>query len=320
MAAREETVGPHRGRLLAGIMIAILLASVAAAAWLARLRRAGADAAIEVLREIRLRKLPAFWGPQPVADWYLRRSADGKALGWSTEQRAPTDDGYSGRRIGRIGATLYRETWAIDAAARTGHYSSDTSALIRSPGRPVPVPRRVSSTSIDLRDGRVEVRREQLGSLEAATGPAPENYIPEGLSRLTFYRTAARGRKASFVRILNDQAVLDGQVRFSPIHVVPEGRSGVRVRYPWRDREGKGLLQFDEDGRLLREQDLEMGTSLERSDFETVRRAFPEAKLFAAHGQKAPPGGGERGGGAVRPGGAIGRRARPFAASSRLPS
>jgi hypothetical protein len=289
MAAREETVGPHRGRLLAGIMIAILLVSVAAAAWLARLRRAGTDAAIEVLGEIRLRKLPAFWGPQPVADWYLRRSPDGKAVGWSTEQRAPTDDGYSGRRIGRVGATLYRETWAVDAAARTGRYSSDTSALIRSPGRPVPVPRRVRSTSINLRDGRVEVRREQPGSVDVATAPAPENYIPEGLSRLAFHRTAARGRKASFVTILNAQAVVDGQVRFSPIHVVPQGRSGVRVRYQWRDREAEDLLQFDEEGRLLRRRSPAMGTSLERSDFETVRRAFPEAKLFAAEGR--PPAG-----------------------------
>jgi hypothetical protein len=302
MTASEETVGRHGSRLLAGIMVAILLASAAVAFLLARRRRAAAiamleqmrlrrAAAVEVLGEIRLRKLPAFWGPQPVADWYLRRGPDGKAVGWSTEQREPTDDGYRGRRIARVGATLYRETWAIDAAARTGRYSADTSALIRSPGRPVPVPRRVRSTSIDLGDGRVEVRQEQPGSAEAASAPAPENYIPEGLLKLAFHRTAARGRKVSFVTIVNLQAVVGGQVRFLPIHVVPQGRSGVRVRYGQRDREAEDLLEFDEDGRLLREQNLEMGTSLERSDFETVRRAFPEADLFAADRRKGPPAG-----------------------------
>jgi len=270
-------------------MVVILLASVAVAAWLARRRSAAIREGVEVLEEIRLRKLPAFWGRDAVADWYVHRDSDGGPVGWSTVQRTPTGDGYSGRRIRRRGATLDRETWSIDAAARTCSYSADSSVLTPRPGRRTPLLRRASSTSIELRSGRVQVRREDAGGVAAATAEAPENYIPKGLSMLAYYRAAAGQRRANFVTVLNDQAVAAGQVRFSPVHVTPRGPSAVRVGPAGPGRQGEQVLQFDQDGRVLRSQSPDTGTYFERVNFQDVRRIFPEVDLFAAGGPRRSP-------------------------------
>jgi hypothetical protein len=285
----EQTVARHRTTVLGGIMVVILLASVALAAWLARQRRLAIGEAVEVLQEIRLRKLPAFWGRDAVTDWYLHRDPDGGPVGWSTVQRTPTGDGYSGRHIRRRGATLDRETWSIDAAARTGSYFADSSILIPAPGRRTPLLRRVSSTSIELRGGRVQVRREAPGGVAAATAEAPENYVPEGLLRLACYRAAAGQRRADFITVLNDHAVAAGEVRFSPVHVSPRGPSAVRVRFAGPDPQSEQILQFDQDGRVLRGQSVHTGTYFEAVELQEVRRIFPEVELFAARRPRGSP-------------------------------
>lgn len=283
MALREEAVGRRRAALLGAIMVVILLASVALAVLLVHRRTVGIRQGAQVLEDIRSRKLPDFWGRDTIADWYIRRGPHGEPVGWFMLQRAPADGGYRGRRVSRLGGAINSETWNVDAAARTCSYSADFSALIRMPGRRVPVLRRLSSTSIKLDDGHVNVRREGPREAADATAEAPENYvpIPEGLSHLAYYRVAVGRRKADFTIVLSDEPVVGGQVRFTPVSVIPREPSSVCVRYARLQRASQDILQFDGDGRLLRGRSLETGTSFERVDFEAVRRIFPEVELFA---------------------------------------
>ena len=125
--------------------------------------------------------------------------------------------------------------------------------------------------------------------MAAATTEAPENYVPKGLLRLACYRAAAGQRKADFVTVLNDHAVAAGEVRFSPVHVSPRGPSAVRVRFAGPDPQSEQILQFDQDGRVLRGQSADTRTYFEGVEFQEIRRIFPEVELFAASGPRRSP-------------------------------
>jgi len=262
-------------------MAAILVASVALAGWLVRRRGGAIRAGVEVLQQVRLKGLAAYWGREPVADWYLRRDGTGKPVGWWTRQRTAVEGGYRGRTIGRSGAGLFRETWTLDTAARTGTYQAEMSTLVQRPGMRVPLLRPLTSTTITYRDGEVEVRRESLGKVARATGKAPRHYVPEGLSTLVYRLTAASGSPAAFAMIFNEEAIAGGQVRFAQLRVVARGPRGVEVRYESLTGSGGEALEFDEAGRIARGAQSGGRTAYQRADFEAVRKQFPEVELFS---------------------------------------
>jgi len=264
-------------------MVVVLLASVAVAAWLVELRGGPVRDGRQVLDLVRRRGLEAFWGREPETLWYLARDGGGKPAGWWTVRRRPTPSGYRGEHVRRMGEALYQEAWSVDANAQTSEYVAEASQLVQRTGQRMPVLRQESTTRITYRRGRVEVLRRTLHrGRQSAADDAPANYVPEGISSLVYYLTAAGQREAAFALIFNEAAVVGKRVHFSETRVVPEGRRRVHVTYTAAGGVvGEEVVEFDAPGRVVRGRRPGSGRSWKRVSFEAVRKVFPEASQFA---------------------------------------
>ena len=262
-------------------MVAILAVSVGIAGWIVSGGASRVSDAVEVLQQIRLRKLPAFWGERDSEAWYLERDAAGRPIGWSLHRRQAVRGGYRGFRILRTGQALSRESWEIDLAAQTGRYEAGVSAVSRRPGRSDLVLDQLSSTTIRLEGGKVQVVHDDLQKGRGkASGEAPENYVPEGLSSLVFYLVAAGGRPCDFAMIFNENAFNQGGVRFSTVRVTPDGPRSVRVALG-SGGEADEVHYFDREGQPMQRKEVSRRSVRDRVDFETVERLFPDARRYA---------------------------------------
>ncbi len=268
-----------RRSLLAGLMMAMLAGSVGVAWWLSESRHYDPQTASEILGGIRKRGLPAFWGDELVESWHMLRREDGNPVGWSVSRRLRHQiDGYAGTRIRRVGNLFSEQAWAIDNAARAGKYVSRQWQW-----QPVSVPgqntaRRVAlpTTEITLHKGEVTVVRADAFHEVTASTPAPEDYIPEGLTDLVMYETAIQGRKAIFRILADDQAIIRGRVAFAAIRVTPEGGRVVRRDFD----DSQEVMVFEETGGLLKVTYLQSGVREEASSAKDVVRIFPDAKPY----------------------------------------
>ena len=271
----------RRRSLLALIMLAILLAAVGAGWWLSVSRRSDPQAALDVLNSIRRRGLRAIWGHEPVTSWYLERRSD-DIIGWSVITRDRLEDGrYVGTRVQRIGRIISEESWVLDDAARAGRYAASESELIQLTGQAVQIGKRGPKTEITLREGQVLVKRTAGRQTRTASGRAPDNYIPEGLTSLVMFETAGLGRKTTFAMLENSRAIAGRKLNFSTFMAEPEGRRVIRANFGKADQ----VWAFDETGQLLRTSHPDLGWWSEKSSAAVVVESFPEAKLF---GRPAP--------------------------------
>ena len=280
MSKWSETIERHRPGLLAVIMGVLLLFCVGLAGWLVVARGGASQEGVEVLQDIREKKLPAFWGEEAVSLWYLYTDPNGKAVGWWTRTRGPAGKGYQGKRIEQVGSSFLREVWQVDRTGRISQYLARASAIVRRPGTRIPLLQPISTTSILLRDGQVEVRQTGLQITQAAKASAPGNYIPEGLNDLAYYQASLDERRAAFTLVINDAAVNRGRLHFTSITVVPEGRGKVLLSTQIADGDAKERLEFDSKGEVLRGGSPGGRYSFERSTFDLVKKAFPEVELF----------------------------------------
>jgi len=264
--------------MLAVIMLAVLVAAVGAGWWLSVSRRSDPQAGRDVLASIRGRRLRAIWGDEPVTIWYLERRSDGVPIGWSMVRRIRLEDGrYAGTRVRRIGSMKSVESWILDDAARTGQYAATESELIQLPGQPMPIERRGPKTEIRLREGQVTVQRSTGRQTRTVSGPAPENYIPEGLTSLVMFEAVVRGQKTTFSILENSRAIVRGKLAFSTVTAAPEGRRVLRARFDNVDE----IMAFDETGQLLRATYPGSGRRSEKCSAALVAKWFKEARLFA---------------------------------------
>lgn len=283
----EQTAARRRPAVLAGLMVAVLLLSVGLAAWIARGRSRPVRRGAEIVEHIRQRRLSAFWPREKQTFWYLSYGRSGRPRGWWLAERRATGDGFAGRRVWRAGSQIHREAWKIDDGAVVCEYQASSSLIERaSPGR-VPVLRQVSATAITLRGRKVTVRREALGVGQAATGEAPDNYLPEGISPLAYHLTIAGEEPATFAMIFNQQAVLGGRVQFASAKVAPQGSRKLGVTYSTLRGSSSDRITVDENGQVESSEGLDTGESYRRVPQEEVMKAFPEAVLFAR--PDAPP-------------------------------
>jgi hypothetical protein len=277
-----------RRSLLAGLMMALLAASVGVAWWLAASRRFDPQAAREVLGSIRKRGLPALWGDQLAANWYIRYRADGKPVGWHVAKRLRLQGGgYAGTRIEQTGDLFSIQTWALDDAARTGNYESRRWRwrTLSLPGRTVRMPVPSDTTEIGFGNGRLDVIQAVGNRAIKASAPLPDDYIPNGLTDLAMYETAAQGRKTIFPILTDGQAIANGQVNFRTLRATPEG--GRVVRRNLDDAEEEVMI-FEETGRPLKISYPQSGGRLEASSAEAVGKIFPDARRYQQRETTAP--------------------------------
>jgi hypothetical protein len=277
-----------RRSLLAGLMMALLAASVGVAWWLSASRHFDPRAAGEVLGSIRKRGLPAFWGDQLVANWYIRYRADGKPVGWHVAKRIRRQGGgYAGTRIEQTGDLFSIQTWALDDTARTGKYESRRWRwrMLSLPGRIVRMPVPSDTTEIGFGNGRLDVIQAAGNREIKASAPLPDDYIPNGLADLAMYETAAQGRKTMFSILSDGQVIARGQVNFTTLRATPEG--GRVVRRNLDDAEGEVMI-FEEMGRLLKISYPQSAGWLEASTAEAVGKMFPDARRYQQRETTAP--------------------------------
>lgn len=277
-----------RRSLLAGLMMALLAASVGVAWWLAASRHFDPQAARQVMGGIRKRGLPALWGDQLAANWYIRYRADGKPVGWLVAKRLRLQGGgYAGTRIEQTGDLFSIQTWALDDAARTGNYESRRWRwrTLSLPGRTVRMPVPSDTTEIGFGNGRLDVIQAVGNRAIKASAPLPDDYIPNGLTDLAMYETAAQGRKTIFPILTDGQAIANGQVNFKALRATPEG--GRVVRRNLDDAEEEVMI-FEETGRPLKISYPQSGGRLEASSAEAVGKIFPDARRYQQRETTAP--------------------------------
>jgi hypothetical protein len=286
--SQERTISEMTRRsLLAGLMMSLLVASVGVAWWLSASRRYDPQAAREILDGIRRRGLPAFWGDELAASWYIRFRADGKPVGWCLARRLRRQGGgYAGTRIEQDGDLFSIQTWTLDDTARTGEcevrrWRWRTLGL---PGRIVQMPVPLDTTGIAFANGEVAVTLAE-GS-RPVKASLPDDYIPNGLADLAMYETAARGQKTTFSVLPDREAMAQGPVDFRTLRVTPEG--GRVVRREIEGSEEQDVMVFEERGRLLKILYPRSGGWLEARSAEDVGKMFPYAKRYQQRETTAP--------------------------------
>jgi hypothetical protein len=254
----------HRQLILTGVLLAILGASVLAAWSLMWRRQIPADRGEDILRQIRAKTLPSYWGSKESIRWYLMQDASNRPVGYTVTVRKPTGQGYSGAMLMRMGGAQQGESWALTAAANKGAYAATLG------GRGMP------DTQIVLGNGLVTVTRPWAGNQAQATTPAPGNYVPEGLMHLVAAEVSRSGTEARFCFTFNPESLVENHVHFTSITMTPQGQDKVHLRSHFIQGEMDETYSFDAKGEVYRIDDNITHTSTRLTDLRSLAKWFPE--------------------------------------------
>ncbi len=274
---KSETT--RRG-LLAGLMLAVLLASVGIA-WLLDRRSAGkVHAGAKIVQKIRAKGLEHYWPEKLQIDWFLIQS-NGNTIGWKASARARASGG--GKFIGVDVEVVpeqhsSHEIWTLNADATAGAYHAD----FRSAGG------KGLKTDILLNDGVVTVIQYTTAVRSAkARADAPENYLPEGTLHLAVRQAADTRADAQFAMVFNERPNRDETVEFGTLRLqylgssqTQQGRTVHRVRMSETRGRGKHgtVFELDEKGKILLIQGQKVRSTA--VDEQTVKKSFADAPLY----------------------------------------
>jgi hypothetical protein len=220
----------------------------------------------------------------------------GQPIGWKMGLRHAEQDGsYTGLDVvARHGAARFPEilwsVWKLNADATQGDYQAGTLAVKLNGWRLKP------DTRIRQADGQLDVSQGAPPLSILTQGPAPDNYIPEGLMPLTYFLTA-RGKQArGFRMIFNDHLPPRGSnapptvaERVGPLAnltQLPRRVPGATVGAEIYLSAGGEMLRtrtyvFDQTGRTLA-LFYEKSTELLATDWATVHKSYPNANAHLA--------------------------------------
>jgi len=254
-------------------MLAVLLASIGAA-WLVGHRRAiPQQRGAEILRDIRRRSLSAFWPEGRVERWFLGLDARGRAVAWRRTTRTARDGGYEGTIYSGHGkGMISQETWQLSGDASAGEYTGLAIGQWT-----------IDQTLIGLKDGKVTVRRGR--GAKPVSANAPDNYIPEGLGGLVLFLASRQSEQIVCHMIFNETAVVQQEVHFTPVTLVPEGRGQVRMIVQGMHRGVR--YDYDADGLVKRIEDLEQNVVFSPASREDVIEHFEGVRKLGQ--PSAPP-------------------------------
>jgi len=266
---------PHAPKL-APVMLAVLLISVGVGYLTVRLTGPGdippsqARAGAKILTRIREQGLVALWGSQQVVRRYVGEDPNARARAKLNIWRRPAADGYVGGSELELPNTKLVDQWSLAGDARGGVYDGPMTA------------RQQVAVIIRLENGTVRV--SQVGLVRqgriarSAKATAPDNYIPEGTMHLVIRQVAASGQPAAFRTILNSEAIVNGQVRFADLRMLPQPDGSVQVmHYGWQSQ-GQSLYHLDDDGRIVRIEDKTMGVTFHLEKAQTRSSADPPTR------------------------------------------
>ncbi|GAH71870.1 unnamed protein product, partial [marine sediment metagenome] len=218
MFPTQTEAPPSRISLLTAVMLVALALSTAGAWLVQETLGAAARRGAQIVADMARRGLSHYWGGRSDVRWYLVTDANGRPHGWRLTTRKADGDYYAGQDILRTAQGAHQSQWQLADDASEGRYASGT-GLLRG---------QHPNVTIALTHNRVEVVT-RFGA--SGLGPRPDNYIPEGAFPVVLLLTAAGGRPAKFKMIIDQVAVIGGQVHFITLVVTPQGADRVRASF-----------------------------------------------------------------------------------------
>ena len=217
MATQAQSTRRKRS-LLAAVMLAVLLGSVAVAWMLGELADRRVKSAVAALAAVRRDGLAKHWPERLRVDWYVSRAGDGaNPSGWGALVRGRGDQGaFAGMMLYVSGQEYHVDEWVLNADATSGMYRARAGV-----GWPL------LDTSITLDDGVVEVVPHG-GERLPGRGRAPENYLPEGTLELAVALVAAGKSNAQFALVFNESPNVGGRIEFGTVRMKYAGRGPTR--------------------------------------------------------------------------------------------
>lgn len=176
----------------------------------------------------------------------------------------PSSEGFTGLFLRRLTDVREGENWTLDSNATSGTYV----AAVGERGLP--------DTQIIFRAGVVTVTRPLSESAPQAAGPAPTNYLPEGLMNLVIAEVARTSAKARFCFVANSEAIVGTELRFTPVTMTAEGDGKVRLRMSFLEGSAEQVYQVDAKGEVFRIEDKTTGAVTRLIDLHSLARHFPE--------------------------------------------
>lgn len=218
-----------RPLLRSSLVLLAVLAAVIAAAWAVVAVRAGATRrGTEIVRRMQEQGLPQLLGSQPQVRAYLVTEPR-SARGWRLIRVQPAPTGYTGVAAEGLqdGQRAYQaeERWrATDNLSRVEYEATDDPATRRGVS--------IHLTAQSVTDRTVTVIMAQGSEGISGKGPAPDNYVPEGMLPLAIRLAAQGGEPANITMILNHEALRATargvyEPNFTPAQLRP--RSGGQV-------------------------------------------------------------------------------------------
>ena len=276
--------------LLAVVVLAVLVVSVAVAWVLGALADRRVKSAVAILAAVRRDGLAKHWPERPRLDWYLSHAGDeAEPSGWRAVIRGRVDNGrednglFAGMIVHVSGREYQVEEWVLNADATSGKYAAHMGV-----GRPLP------DTSITLEkreDGEKREDREKMdvtvtpygGKRLPGRGEAPKNYLPEGTLELAVALVAAGRGNAQFALVFNGSPNVGGRIEFGTVRMRYAGKGPTRQgKETRRVRVGFGGRRQDEheyevgpDGEVLAWS--EPGRRFVAVGEEELRGRFPNA-------------------------------------------
>ncbi|MCE5280450.1 MAG: hypothetical protein ABFD92_19655 [Planctomycetaceae bacterium] len=230
----DADVHPLKPRplLRSSLVLLAVLAAVVAAAWAVVAVRAGATRrGIEIVRRLQEQGLPQLLGSQPQVRAY-RVTEPQSARGWRLIRVEPAPKGYAGLAAEKLqdGKRAYQaeERWrATDNLSRVEYEATDDMATRRGVS--------ILLTAQSVTNRTVTVIMAQGSEGISGKGPAPDNYVPEGMLPLAIRLAAEGGEPANITMILNNEALRPTargvyEPNFTPAQIRPRSGGQVEIK------------------------------------------------------------------------------------------
>ncbi len=228
--------------LLTALMAVVLAGAVGAAAWVVYERSEPVRAGAELLEHIRREGLAKYLDDGNMR-CFIMQNAVGRPAGWSCETLRKSADGFAGvnttvsyRSDGESYAV--EETWILNADATAGEYRSEEQGKL--------------NTRITLNKGVVSVTHVEGENPVSASTPAPDNYVPEGLLPWVIRQAASGSKIVALGMLMDDESVVSGQVRFTPLTLKPLGAGQMQYEHQGLTFHAKKIYHFDKSGKVAK--------------------------------------------------------------------
>ncbi len=206
-------------KLLVLILLGILGVCVGLGWWMTKRIDTPTAQGIEIVKDIRSRKLLSFWGESKTyrQHFFIYQRVDEKLhrIGWKFEYRSQNrnpQEGFVGGEIEQSFGNEARSHWTLTNGLDKGTYQSHIEQ--REQNKLVGM-----GASIEFDNETLRVQQKFPGKNLNSESKIPDNYIPEGAMSLIFREVAKRKTHAKFKMIFDKLPPVGSRPRFGVLDI-----------------------------------------------------------------------------------------------------